>query len=138
MENATKALLIAGSILVAILLIAVGLRIFNSTNGTSESAKTTMQTTAVATFNTQFVAYTGKNRSRTDALTLLNTIISNNSSNSKHKISYTIIKKDGTTLSESSSTTTDFIVELNKHERYNINSTTNSEGYIDTIEFNVK
>ena len=37
MENATKALLIAGSVLIAILLIALGLRIFNSTTDTTKN-----------------------------------------------------------------------------------------------------
>lgn len=39
MENASKALLIAGSVLVVIVLIAVGMRILNSTAGASESAQ---------------------------------------------------------------------------------------------------
>ena len=38
MENASKALLIAASVLIAILLIAFGIRIFNSVSNTSESA----------------------------------------------------------------------------------------------------
>ena len=56
MENATKALLIAGSVLVAILLIAMGLRIFNSTSGTTEQSQKVMDTTAITTFNSQFDA----------------------------------------------------------------------------------
>ena len=39
MENATKALLIAAAILIVILLIAFGMRIFNSTSDTSEQAQ---------------------------------------------------------------------------------------------------
>lgn len=37
MENATKALLIAAAVLIVILLIAFGMRIFNSTSGVSQS-----------------------------------------------------------------------------------------------------
>ena len=68
MENATKALLIAGSILIAILLIAMGLRIFNSTSETTEQSQRAMDTTAVATFNNQFIPYLGENKSRAQAI----------------------------------------------------------------------
>lgn len=37
MENATKALLIAAAVLIVILLIAFGMRIFNSTSGVSQT-----------------------------------------------------------------------------------------------------
>ena len=37
MENATKALLIAAAVLIVILLIAFGMKIFNSTSGVSQS-----------------------------------------------------------------------------------------------------
>ena len=38
MENATKALLIAAAVLIVILIIAFGMRIFNSTSGASSQA----------------------------------------------------------------------------------------------------
>ena len=41
MENATKALLIAAAVLIAILLIAFGMRIFNSTSDVSGQAQDT-------------------------------------------------------------------------------------------------
>lgn len=41
MENASKALIIAGAILISILLISLGIIMFNSSKGTSEQAKNT-------------------------------------------------------------------------------------------------
>ena len=41
MENATKALLIAAAVLIVILLIAFGMRIFNSTSDVSGQAQST-------------------------------------------------------------------------------------------------
>ena len=41
MENASKALLIAAAILIAILMISLGILLINSTNGVSEEAKQT-------------------------------------------------------------------------------------------------
>lgn len=88
MENATKALLIAASVLIALLLIAVGLRVFNSTKGTVESAQTTMDATAITTFNTQFSGYLGKLITATQANTLLQKIISSNAVNPTHKVKF--------------------------------------------------
>ena len=39
MENASKALIIAGSVLIAILIISLGLFIFKSTEGTTDQTK---------------------------------------------------------------------------------------------------
>ena len=41
MENASKALIIAGSILISILLISLGIIMFNSSKGTTDQAKET-------------------------------------------------------------------------------------------------
>ena len=86
MENASKALLIAGSILIVILLIAMGMRVFNSTSGTADNAETTMNATEIATFNTKFTAYFGTNKSRAQVMSLLNTVMASNSTNTLHKV----------------------------------------------------
>ncbi len=88
MENATKALLIAGSVLVAILLIAMGLRIFNSTQGTVDSSQKTMDATAIATFNTQFTGYLNKSLTVSQATMLAQKIMASNAVNNLHKIKY--------------------------------------------------
>lgn len=86
MENASKALIIAGSILVVILLIAVGMRVFNATSGTTENTKTTMQATEIAMFNNKFIAYAGSNKSAAQVKALANVVIAHNAVNS-HKVS---------------------------------------------------
>lgn len=96
MENASKALLIAGSILIVILLIAMGVRVFNSTQGTTDSVEGTMQTTEVAMFNNKFMQYIGNNKSKNDALNLVNMLIANNSTNSlKIGVTYKIQNVNG-------------------------------------------
>lgn len=85
MENATKALLIAGSVLIAILLIAVGLRIFNSTQGTVESTKKTMDTTSITMFNSQFTQYRGT-QSESNTRALIEKVIVNNTTNKNHLV----------------------------------------------------
>lgn len=123
MENATKALLIAGSVLIAILLIAMGLRIFSSTTGTVDSAQTTMDATAVATFNGQFNGYIGSNISGSKVLALQQKIIASNATNS-HKIDGNIVSKD----------TNQPILVINQTKKYNVTYTSDTNsGYIVTL-----
>lgn len=85
MENATKALLIAASVLIVILLIAFGMRIFNSTKDTTDSVQTTMNATEIATFNSKFTAYAGSGKSAAQVKALANVVIGNNAT-STHKV----------------------------------------------------
>ena len=88
MENATKALLIAGSVLIAILLIALGLRIFNSTTDTTKNSQAAMDTTSIMTFNGQFTGFLGKEISAAQASTLAQKIIASNAVNKNHSVKY--------------------------------------------------
>lgn len=86
MENASKALLIAASVLIVILLIAMGMKLFNTTTGTSDQIEGTMNSTEITTFNNQFVSFVGTNKSRAHVVSLLNAVIVNNSKNPMHQI----------------------------------------------------
>ena len=59
MENASKALLIAGAILLSILIIAIGMYIYNSASSTITSSVGSMSTQEKDAFNNQFTAYEG-------------------------------------------------------------------------------
>ena len=59
MENATKALLIAASVLIAIVLIAVGIKILSSTQGVTNEVDKVSDATSKAVFNSQFTDYEG-------------------------------------------------------------------------------
>lgn len=60
MENASKALLIAGAILLAILIIAIGMFIYNSAQATVNDSMTSLSTQEIDAFNNQFVSYEQK------------------------------------------------------------------------------
>lgn len=62
MENASKALLIAGAILLAILIIAIGMYIYNSAQTTIQDAMISMSTQEIEAFNNQFESYKGKQK----------------------------------------------------------------------------
>lgn len=60
MENASKALIIAGAILLAILLISLGIMIFNQAQDTVNNSGMTQA--EVTTFNNKFLKYEGKQK----------------------------------------------------------------------------
>ena len=59
MENASKALLIAGAILLCILIIAIGMYIYNSAESTVTDSMDTLSTQEIEAFNAQFTVYEG-------------------------------------------------------------------------------
>lgn len=124
MENASKALLIAGSVLVVIVLIAVGMRILNSTAGASESAQKTMDSTAITNFNMQFVnagAKVGTTLLKgSKVLALQQKVLASNAVNKVHKIVGSITT-----------------VTINTSKDYNVITSINSTtGYIENISVN--
>lgn len=60
MENASKALLIAGAILLSILIIAIGMFIYNSAQSTIQNSMQSLSTQEVDAFNNEFMSYEGK------------------------------------------------------------------------------
>lgn len=94
MENATKALIIAGAILIAILLITIGIKILNSTKGTVDSSQATMDATAITTFNSQFTGFLNKNLTIAQVNSLKQKIIASNAVNKEHQISFPNIESE--------------------------------------------
>lgn len=77
MENATKALLIAAAVLVAILIISLGLVVYNMAAETvNNSANLSQQ--EIQTFNEQFTQYQGDNVRGSNVNALLKTALNNN------------------------------------------------------------
>ena len=75
MENASKALIIAGAILLAILIIGLGVFIYNQAS--NAIGNTGMDQLAIQQFNGQFESYEGR-KSGSQVKQLLKTVISNN------------------------------------------------------------
>lgn len=84
MENASKALIIAGAILVSILLISIGVIIINSTGNMTDQVGTTTDTMAIETFNSQFTNYEGK-VSASQVKALVSKVNASNASNGTDK-----------------------------------------------------
>ena len=80
MENASKALIIAGAILLSILIISLGIMIFTQASSVVDS--NAMDEVAVTTFNEKFTQYTGNNVRGANVNALLQRIVQNNVTNS--------------------------------------------------------
>ena len=75
MENASKALIIAGAILLAIAIIGIGMYVYQNAAGAMEGTDTTDQ--QVSTYNQTFTNYAGTQRG-SNVKTMCNTIANHN------------------------------------------------------------
>ena len=103
MENSTKALLLAASVLIVIVLISVGIKILGSTKDVTNQVDSVSGTMASSIFNSQFSSYFDNHTSGTQARALVSKIISNNAaantssfSLDKHQILVNLYVKSGT------------------------------------------
>ena len=85
MENASKALLIAGSILIVILLIAVGMMVFGGAQSNIEGSIASMSSQEKEAFNNQYLMYNGKQKG-SSVKSMINKVIANNSNEGTHVV----------------------------------------------------
>ena len=83
MENASKALIIAAAILLSILIIALGMRVFNSARSATGSVDLSPQ--EISSHNSRFEAYVGRQRGDS-CIELCNMIAKNNDEYEDRKI----------------------------------------------------
>ena len=76
MENASKALIIAGAILISIVLITLGVVILGQGQEVVNSSN--MDAQAISSFNSQFTQYEGDSVTGSRVNTLINAVISSN------------------------------------------------------------
>ena len=77
MENASKALIIAGAILVSIMIVSLGVLIFNRMGGTAKEMAN-MDEQEIAAFNSKITPYLGKSITGSQVNVLIQYVISNN------------------------------------------------------------
>lgn len=139
MENASKALLIAGAILIVIVLIGIGVMIINSTGNMQDQVGSTADTMAVQTFNSNFTNYEGSKVTASQIKALFSLIRSSNASNGYGGRMLTTQPTANTTEdkyvcldSKSSVTST---TSLSNNDKYKVEITGYSAGgYVQTIK----
>ena len=140
MENASKALIIAGAILLAILIIGLGMTIFNQARDTLSQANLDQET--IAAFNSKFDNYISDKLKGTDVRTLCDLVRNNNLAvdmSTTFPISIDVggkkvTAKDEKTAKESASKINDAKNSVVKGATYKVTATYNAtNGLIETI-----
>jgi len=101
MENASKALLIAGGVLIALIILAMLLAMFDSMSNIQKEHEEQTKIEQIAAFNSEFEVYNKKVMYGTDVITLINKVAENNkkySTNNDYKITVIL---DGTVVTSS-------------------------------------
>ena len=85
MENASKALIIAGAILISILLITIGIVLINSGRDVVDTGTAGMTSQKIQTFNAQFTIYEGT-RKGSELRGLQSLVNASNATDSEHQV----------------------------------------------------
>ena len=127
MENATKALLFAGGILIVIALIAVGINFIDSTSETRKQVNSSLNSQEIAMFNSQFQQYEGKQKG-SSVRSLIKLAQKTESSDLQKEIDLYVLGVKQTNY-------TDAIDSINNTKTYNVSLKTDmTTGYINKIE----
>lgn len=130
MENASKALIIAGAILLSILLISLGIMIFNQAQDSVQNSG--MSKANVQAFNNTFLKYEGT-KSGTDIKSLIQEVSANNTQDTSDNtgrhidIEFSGKGKNGTTISSTKDTPSTSSVQ--SAGKYEVSIPDGDEGY---------
>lgn len=121
MENATKALLIAAAVLVAILIISLGLVVYNMASETVDNAGN-LDEYQIQQFNQKFKKYEGTSVSGSDVNALINTVFNHNLAQEDEttRVSVTV---DGNEVIDANDTPTTSPSKVSTGGRYTVECT---------------
>lgn len=125
MENASKALIIIGAILIALLLVSGGVYVLGLMSDPQDQAADSARSQSIEMFNSKFTPYAGEQRG-SSVKQLVSACLSNNGTNNDHQV----------TLNASSFATTFSAVQsnVNHQSRYRVTlDDTDGDGYIDDV-----
>ena len=134
MENASKALIIAGAILLSILIIGLGMMIFNQARDAISGSG--LETEKATTFNSKFLEYTGNSVKKTDLISLIDLVISNDGTYKTTGYPLISITYSGTTYKSTAtlSTLRNTISAATATKKFKVTPTKyDASGYITTI-----
>lgn len=123
MENATKALLIAAAVLVAVLIISLGIVVYNKAAEAVDNAGN-LNEYQIQQFNEKFTKYQGSNKSGGDVNALLSTVFNHNNAQEDASTRVTVTV-DGTTRIDAATISTTTPQKVSTGQRYGITCTIN-------------
>lgn len=138
MENASKALILAGSILIAIIIISLGVMIFNNYSNSVKN-NTSLDRQTIAAFNRRIDPYIGDNKSASQVNTLRDIAISINNNakvegGSMQYVNMTLNGSEVTSYDTSNNTVTIKNVKAETGKFYKVEPTYNQDtGLINTV-----
>ncbi len=91
MENATRALVMAGGILIALIILGALLLMFNNLSSYQKNNDDSRKTSQISDFNNQFEPYNKDNLTLMELKSVYNKIVSNNQKNPEFKIETNIL-----------------------------------------------
>ena len=120
MENASKALIIAGAILLAILIISLGILIYNQASSVVQD--NAMSTVEIQQFNQQFTQYEGSSVRGSTVRALYQAVLSNNVSQDSdtRRVSITNSAVSGADLSETAKSMTSGFTNIETGTSYKV------------------
>ena len=129
MENASKALIIAGAILLSISIIAIGMAVFNQAKEAMDGSS--LSSEKVATYNSKFDSYSGS-QSGSNVKALLTTIQNHNLSNVNDDSLQIAISVDGKDCKKDATAAK---AAVKSGYQYNVKfGNDTSSGYINKVE----
>ncbi len=123
MENASKALIIAGAILLAILIISLGIMIYNQASGVVNN--NSMTEVEVTTFNQKFEQYLGDKVRGANVKSLINAVNTNNMSTDDASKQVTLVG-GGNLAFTGGATTGDFKATIKTGSTYKVEVSQNN------------
>ena len=136
MENASKALIIAGAILIAILLISIGVILINSGRDVTSTGTAGMTSQKIQGFNSQFTPYEGTKKG-SEIKSLVSTASANNASDAEHQVTVYLPVANAGLLSSTKKYTVDLHYNgdtaLSTAGTAVVSGSASEKGYIDII-----
>lgn len=134
MENATKALLIAAAVLVAIIIISLGVTIVSGARNQINKSSDALDDAEVEAFNSKFSSYEGGSVSGTRVKTLVKTAYQQNQKEDDESRRVNVKNGDELILDSTAANPDDPSGKIKTGSRYSVKFTTKKSGMIETIE----
>lgn len=133
MENASKALIIAGAILLSILLISLGIAIFSQAQSVIDGSG--MTEAEVNSFNAKFTKYNGKQKGSYIRSLVQDVLANNNNESASDETRVSINVNNGTITTTGTATLIKLEAEPNKQPVYGANFS-NTKTYTVSFQYN--
>ena len=143
MENASKALIIAGAILLAIVLVSLGVLVIN--NARKDIDNQTIDQASIEAFNSKITVFCGNDKTGTEMNNLISAISSSNGSQlnkaEKHYIAIKVTASVGTAVTGDTDITGQAVASypiFDNTIKYKATYKTGVDGYVNYVEISKK